>query len=115
MKNLLLIVACIAIVIGILCGGLIVWSLSIWRRNQVVDSLISTNDVVGLIGTVVVSFNHKSNGKVQLNVKGSTVDFIAFTDEHREFAKGDKIFVVGVKQNKVLVVSESSLRNFLDS
>lgn len=109
MNNLILIVAGISVVVGILCGVLVVWLIYIQRRHQVVDSLVRTNHVVGRSGTVEIPFNRNSQGKVRVNVKGSLVDFVAFTDEPREFTQGDRVFVVGMKRNKVWVVSEDSL------
>jgi len=111
MKNVLLIVACISITVGLFCGSLLVWLLYIRRRNKVVDSLVRLNHVVGLSGTVEIPFNCKTQGKVRLNVRGSIVDFVAFTDEPKPFAKGEKVFVVGMKQNKVWVVAEDSLHH----
>lgn len=113
MKNLLLIVACISIAVGLFCGSLLVWLLYIRRQNKVVDSLVRLNHVVGLSGAVEIPFNYKSQGKVRLNVKGSMVDFLAFTDEPKTFAKGERVFVVGMRRNKVWVISEDSLQNSL--
>lgn len=109
MKNLLLIVACISIATGLFCGTLLVWLLYIRRQNKGVDSLVRLNHVVGLSGTVEIPFNRESQGKVRLNVKGSIVDFVAFTDELKAFTKGEKVFVVGMRRNKVWVIAEDSL------
>jgi membrane-bound ClpP family serine protease len=108
-NNLILIVACISVAVGIFFGALVVWLIYIQRRHQVVDSLVRTNHVVGRSGTVEIPFDSSTQGKVRVNVKGSLVDFVAFTDESREFSTGDRVFVVGMKRNKVWVVSEDSL------
>ena len=104
----ILLVAGISIIVGILCGILIVLLLQIRRKRQVVDSLVRPNHVVGLFGTVEIPFDQTSQGKVRVNVKGSMVDFIAFTDEEQRFTEGDKVFVVGMKRNKVWVVTNNS-------
>lgn len=106
MNNLILIVACISVAVGILFGALVVWLIYIQRRRQVVDSLVRTNHVVGRSGTVEIPFDSKTQGKVRINVKGSLVDFVAFTDDSKEFNQGDRVFVVAMKGNKVWVVSE---------
>lgn len=111
MKNLLLIVACISIAVGLFCGSLLVWLLYVRRRHQVVDSLVRLNYVVGFSGTVEIPFDQRSQGKLRLNVKGSLVDFVAFTDEPKEFVKGERVFVVGMRGNKVWVVAEDSFHN----
>lgn len=109
MKNQILMVALISIVVGVFCGIVIVVLLQLGRRRQVVDSLVQPNNVVGLFGTVEIPFDRKSKGKVRVNVKGSMVDFSAFTDESKEFIKGDRVFVVAMNGNKVWVVSEDSV------
>lgn len=111
MNNQILIVICISVAVGVLCGVLVVWLIYIQRRHQVVDSLVRANHVVGRSGTVEIPFDSSTQGKVRINVKGSLVDFVAFTDESREFSTGDRVLVVGMKRNKVWVVSEDSLVN----
>ena len=108
-NKLILIVTGISIVVGVVLGALIVWLICIQQRYQAVDSLVRANHVVGRSGTVATPFDSNTPGKVRVNVKGSLVDFIAFTDEPREFSPGDRIFVVAMKRNKVWVVSEDSL------
>ena len=109
MDYLILVIAGISITIGIFIGALIVWFIYFWRRRQIVDSLIKAEDIVGLYGTVEIPFDNDSKGKIRVNIKGSMVDLIAITDESREFNPGDRVFIIQMKQNKVLVVSEDSI------
>ena len=109
MKYIIIIVACISIIIGLFVGALIVWFIYFWRRREIVDSLIKAEDIVGLYGTVEIPFNVESKGKVRVNIKGSMVDLIAITDEAREFNPGDRVFIIQMKNNKVLVISEDSI------
>ena len=109
MDYLILVIAGISITIGIFVGALIVWFIYFWRRRQIVDSLIKAEDIVGLYGTVEIPFTNDSKGKIRVNIKGSMVDLIAITDESREFHSGDRVFIIQMKQNKVLVVSEDSI------
>ncbi|HEY9636822.1 MAG TPA: NfeD family protein [Coleofasciculaceae cyanobacterium] len=111
MKNQLLLIACISVAVGIVCGSLIVLLLYVGRRNKVVNSLVRFNQVVGLSGTVEIPFDAQSKGKVRVNIQGSMVEFVAFTDEQKEFTKGDRVFIVEMKGNKVWVVAEDSLQN----
>ena len=108
-NNLILIIVGISVAVGIFLGALVVWLIYLQRRRQVVDSLVRTNHVVGRSGTVEIPFDSSTQGKVRVNVKGSLVDFVAFTDEPREFSTSDRIFVVGMKGNKVWVVSEDAI------
>ena len=107
MNNPILIIACISVAVGLICGVLVVWLIYIQRRHREVDSLVRTNHVVGRFGTVEIPFDCSSQGKVRVNVKGSLIDFIAFTDDNQEFSTSDRVLVVGMKGNKVWVVSEN--------
>ena len=61
----LFIVALIAIAVGICCGAVIVLLIVIQRRRQKVDSMRSTNNLVGLYGTVEVPFDNSLREKLQ--------------------------------------------------
>jgi membrane protein implicated in regulation of membrane protease activity len=111
MNNQLLIIAGISIAIGIFCGILIVLLLYIGRRNKTANSLVHSHQIVGLFGIVEIPFDAKSKGKVRVNVKGSFVEFMAFTDEPQQFNKGDRVFIVEMKGNKVWVVAKDTLQN----
>lgn len=104
MKNPILIIAGIAVVLGICSGVFIVGLIYLQRRRQKVDSLVRLDNVVGCFGTVEVTFNHNSLGKVRINLKGSLVDFVALTDETQQLNQGDRVVVVGMKGSKVCVV-----------
>ena len=101
-------VAIASVIMGILCGGLVSGSLRALRHQQA-DSLVRSADLVGIAGTVEVPFNANSRGKVRLQIKGSILDVIAYTDEAREFQTGEQVLVVGIDQNRLWVVSATSL------
>lgn len=105
-------VAVLAIAVGSLCGISMVWSLRFLRQGA--DSLVRPGDAIGLMGTVVIPFDRQSQGKVQLDIKESRVEFMAFTDEPKELARGDKVFVVEMKNHKVWVVSQDSIAKELE-
>lgn len=111
MNNQILIIALIAIGIGVLCGAFIVFLIALQRQKKVVDSLVSEKNLIGLSGTVEIPFDRNSKGKVRLTIKGSTLDFVALTDESKGFNKGDRVLIVSARGNKVWVVSEESLSN----
>jgi membrane protein implicated in regulation of membrane protease activity len=103
-------VAIAAVIMGILCGGLVSGSLRALRRQQA-DSLIRSVDLVGSAGTVEVPFNASSRGKVRLQIKSSILDLIAYTDEAKEFQLGEQVLVVSTDQNRLWVVSADSLKS----
>lgn len=102
-----LFVGAIALLVGAFCGSAIVLVLRSLRRQQA-DSLVRPHDVVGLSATVQIPFDRDSKGKVSVNVKGAVVDFVAFTDDSHGFTKGEKVFAIGMKNNRLWVVSEKS-------
>ncbi|MCT7967706.1 NfeD family protein [Laspinema sp. D1] len=100
-------VAKIAAGMGIFCGSTMVWSLRSLSQRYA-NSLTRSSDLVGFSATVLLPFNCESKGKVRVNIKGSNVEFMAFTDESRFFNKGDRVLIVGLKNNRLWVVSEDS-------
>ncbi|NEQ36869.1 MAG: NfeD-like protein [Okeania sp. SIO3I5] len=99
------IIAIISIIVGLLCGTIMAYVLHT-LKNRPANSLVRSDDLLGLSGTVEIPFNKNSKGKIRVNVKESMVEFIAFSEENREFTKGEKVFIVGVENNRVWVVSE---------
>jgi hypothetical protein len=98
-------IAIAATVMGVLCGSLMAGSLRALRRRRV-DSLIRTNDLVGLTGTVELPFDQTCRGKVRLLVKGTLTDMIASTDEVKSLQPGDRVLVVGTEQDRIWVVAD---------
>jgi hypothetical protein len=96
-------VAIAAILMGLICGSLVAGSLRLLRRRQV-DSLVRSDDLVGMLGTVEIPFDHSSRGKIRVLVKGSLIDLIANTDDRKALQTGDRVLVVGTEQNRVWVV-----------
>jgi len=105
-----LVVAIAAILIGILCGISIAWALRSLRRRQV-NSLVKTTDLSGLEGIVEIPLSADSRGKVRLNVKGSMVDFIAYTNEQKVLKEGDRVFVIGTESDRLWVVAADTLES----
>lgn len=98
----------ISLVIGLFCGiaiSLVMRSLS-YRQ---VNSLVRSNDLVGIIGIVEIPFDQNSKGKVKLTVKSSQLYLMAYTQESRLFAKGEEVLVVGMENNKLWVVGSDQM------
>lgn len=103
-------VAALALAVGLSVGAAIAWIVRILPRRQA-DSLVRTQDLVGLVGTVEIPFDASCKGKIRVSVKGAVVDFPAFTtEESKGFVKGEPVLIMGVENNnKVWLVSETTL------
>ena len=100
----------VSIFVGLTCGISMVSVLRNLRKNQA-NSLLKSEEIAGLLGVVEVPFNPQSKGKIRVNIKDLIVDFMAITEEDKEFQKGDKVLVVGRENNKVWVVSANVLED----
>ena len=102
------VVLILSLLVGLICGTSIVVILRSLRQNRP-NSLLKSEELAGLCGVVEIPFNPESKGKIRLNIQDSIIDFVALTEEKKEFKKGDKVLVVGMENNKVWVVSEQNL------
>ncbi|NEQ97219.1 MAG: YqiJ family protein [Cyanothece sp. SIO2G6] len=104
-----LVILTIALVIGLFLGIAIASTFLVLYYRQV-NSLVQSTDLVGLVGTVEIPFDANTRGKVRVDVRGTTVDFVARTDEKNHgFAVGDRVLIVGSDNNRLWVVSTSTL------
>lgn len=104
-----LIVVIIAVAMGLLAGTAMSSILLSLRRRHA-DSLIRSDDLIGCTGTVEIPFDATTRGKVRLEVKGTSRDFVAMTDHPSLLAFGTSVMVVGTKNNQVWVVAEETLQ-----
>lgn len=95
----------LALAIGIGVGSTAVWSLGLLRRRQA-KSLVSADDLLGVLGIVELSFDSQTRGRVRLPVKGSWIEWTALTDEAHPLTQGEEVLVVGV-EGAVVRVSRS--------
>ncbi len=93
---------------GILSGGVVAGSLHYLRRHEA-NSLISSADVEGALGTVEIPFDATSRGTVRLWVGGSSIDFSARTHHQGQLQPGESVLVVEMQEGQVWVVPQSSL------
>lgn len=98
----------IALTMGVGFGTTIVKILR-HLQNQQANSLIQSQDLIGMWGTVEIPFDQTCKGKIRLTVKDSVLDIIAMTEENRTFAKGEQVFVVAMNKNKALVIAKETL------
>ncbi len=96
----------LALVMGLLLGTLASAVLRTLSRRQV-DSLLHDDELLGVMGTVEIPFDAQSRGKVRLEVKGATLDMIAFTQDLTPLNLGDRVFVVDMSSKGVWVAAET--------
>lgn len=97
-------IAIAAVAMGLVCGSFVSGILQALRYRRV-DSLVRTQDLVGLIGTVEIPLKAGERGKVRLQVKGNLVDMIAYTDAPQELQQGQPVLVVSMDDNRLWVVA----------
>lgn len=101
-----------AVLVGLLCGSAMALTLRALRRRHS-SSLVETADLAGLEGVVEVPFDASTRGKVRVQVKGSVVDYVAYTNDQRSLERGDRILVIGTENNRLWVVpAEPSASDF---
>ena len=83
MKNQTLMLAYISVAVKIFGGMLIVFLLWIFRQGKVINSLVTPQGLFGLTCTVKITFNTNSRGKVNLNIKESSLELIARTEKSK--------------------------------
>lgn len=83
MKNQILMLAYISVAVKIFGGMLIVFLLWIFRQGKVINSLVTPQGLFGLTCTVKITFNTNSRGKVNLNIKESSLELIARTEQSK--------------------------------
>ncbi|HZG38524.1 MAG TPA: hypothetical protein VEZ50_07560 [Nodosilinea sp.] len=104
-------VALIAVCMGLLCGLMAALVLRSLGRSPV-SSLIRPDELAGQLGTVEIPFDTHSRGKVSLSRGGSTVSFLAVTQEERAFGAGETVLVVGLERNQLWVASTDGLQTY---
>ncbi len=104
MDKALLLLAIFSIVIGFVCGGLVVFTLFIYRHRILASSLSGSQALAGRIGIVKIPFDYSSRGKIQLQANGSTREVTAITDYPHAFVQGDEVLVVQIKDTQAWVV-----------
>jgi membrane protein implicated in regulation of membrane protease activity len=74
-------------------GYTAVWALKRLRSDEA-NSAAGAKDYVGKSGRVLVAFGPGETGKVRLEVRGSTVDLLAVTEDDTSFTSKDEVIVV---------------------
>jgi len=94
---------------GVLAGLLAVWVISLlftqMKRLQS-DGTLDVQNAVGVNGSVYLIIPQGGTGQVRVPVQGSLKVFDAISTDKQKIATGEKIRVVGVVDNKTLIVEK---------
>jgi membrane protein implicated in regulation of membrane protease activity len=93
--------AAVAILMGLLCGFTASWTLRMLARAEL-SSGAQSNDALGQVGKVLVPCSRDRRGKVRIELRGQTLDYVASTDDE-ELAAGERVLVEEVRGNTVHV------------
>jgi membrane protein implicated in regulation of membrane protease activity len=87
-------------------AGLIAYQVLRRLGRAEVDSCVRPTDLVGRLGRVVVPVGREQPGKVRVELKGRTVELLAYGDETVPLAPSQRVYVHDVlKDGSVRVVS----------
>lgn len=101
----------LAIVIGLFAAYLNVKLMQYLKRTSI-NSQLKDTKIAGNAATVVIPISQQSRGKVSVDVNGQRLYLIAspYNKRHdREFAVGDTVVIVEVKNGSALVTSMDEL------
>lgn len=96
----------IALGAGLIAGLGVSWSVRALASTSS-NSAVSVADYVGKSAKVLVPVSKASAGKIRLQLKGNTVDLLAFTDEEA-LSTGEEVLVVEVDGTRARVARLSS-------
>ncbi|MEQ1820940.1 MAG: NfeD family protein [Fimbriimonadaceae bacterium] len=98
----------ISIITGVVMGTAVSYLMRILKRMQV-DSNTNSADLLGMSALVTVPIRSNLEGKVRATVKGDLLDFLARSNDEREFASGEEVVIVAVENDRVRVIAKSEL------
>ena len=96
-----LLTAVLAIAMGGGSGVFASWSFRALARAGT-QSGAETSDAVGQVGKVLVRCTKQARGKVRIEVRGQTVDYLATTDAE-ELAEGELVLIEEIRDGEVRV------------
>ncbi len=91
----------LALAMGIASGWFAAWSFRALMRSAPQSGAVA-GDAVGKLGRVLVTCQRGSRGKVRLELRGQSVDFLATTDEE-ELEPGSSVLVEEVRDGELRV------------
>ncbi|MDX2092838.1 MAG: hypothetical protein SFX73_33540 [Kofleriaceae bacterium] len=98
-----------ALGMGWAAGAIAVMVVSKIGKNSV-SSEVTTNELVGLTGTLTLPVGPGKPGKVRLDVKGRSEDFVAsLVEDGQELPTGSSVLIVAEGERGSLLVAKSEM------
>lgn len=98
-----------ALGVGWTSGAIAVAAIASLRRHSV-SSEVSTRELIGATGTLVLPVAPGQPGKVRIDVKGRQEDFVAhLADDGGALASGDQVLVVAEVEAGALLVAKAEM------
>lgn len=97
------------ILISIAAGGFSVWLISLvfkFAFSLQSEGTLNMENAVGLEGTVYLTIPPNGRGKVNIVIQGALREFEAAAADNKSIATGERVEVVRVSQNSVLIVEK---------
>lgn len=92
----------LASVMGLVVGRSAVALFSALRAGES-SMAASEGDYIGRSAKVILGFGPEELGKVRLQMKGTTVDLLAQSDDLTPFGTGDEVMIIQISESKALV------------
>jgi hypothetical protein len=89
---------------GLLVGTLISLTVRIAQKQEGTSG-VTTNELLGLEGRVMVTIRPGQPGKIRFQAKGDIIDMIAVAEENSTIEMGAKALVVGIEGDLARVIA----------
>lgn len=93
---------------GLVAGWAVFLLIKLARRGEA-SSSASSNDLLGKDARMLVGFSETQPGKVRLQVKGETIDMLAFSDSGAPIPAGEDVVVLNVEGNRLRVAKRDEI------
>jgi len=93
-----------SIITGLVCGLGVSFAMFLLRRDEV-TSTAGEEDIIGSTAKVLVAVEKEKPGKVRVELRGETIDMLAFTDEEMPLALGSRVLIVSLEGRGARVTS----------
>ena len=91
-----------SLAVGLVCG-LSARALITRAARMGGGGTIQEKDIIGRIATVLIPFGKAETGKVRVQVKGSTLDVLAFSDETHALQQQEQVLILDFRDGRALV------------
>lgn len=78
-------------------------------RRMSSDSSTRTQDLLGVEGKVTVPVHGLTEGKVRVNLRGDSIDFLALSNDNRSIESGESVVIVAVENDRLRVIPRADI------